>query len=96
MSLEDPVNKADFIKKVSTKLKLKQSEVEKVLNTAFSEIKTSVKKGESVKLSGFGTFEKQKHKPRNAKNPQTGKCFIVGSKWHPKFRPSSDFKNLIS
>jgi DNA-binding protein HU-beta len=58
-------------------------------------IKKAVKKGDDVKLVGFGTFTKAKRKARTGRNPQTGKAIKIPAAWVPKFRPGAEFKTLL-
>ena len=66
-----------------------------VYETDADTVRKSVKKGEDVKLVGFGTFTKAKRKARTGRNPQTGKAIKIPAAWHPKFRPGAEFKALV-
>ena len=48
-----------------------------------------------MKLVGFGTFTKAKRKARTGRNPQTGKAIKIPATWFPKFRPGSEFKEMV-
>ena len=61
-----------------------------------SEMTKAVKKGDEVKLVGFGTFTKAKRKARTGRNPQTGKEIKIPASWAPKFRPGSEFKSMLN
>ncbi len=89
------MTKAEFIQKVAKNTRYTQYQVEKVISEAFQLIQAEVRKGEVIKIAGFGTFEKQKHKSRKIKTPQKDTCIEIPSMWYPKFRPSEYFKNFI-
>ena len=90
------MNKAQLIERVSKDTELTKADTERVLDCFMDTIKRSVKKGDDVKLVGFGTFTKSKRKARTGRNPQTGKAIKIPAAWYPKFRPGTDFKSLLN
>ena len=89
------MNKQQLIEKVAADAHLSKAQTELVLNCAFDNIKKCVKKGDDVKLVGFGTFTKSKRKARIGRNPQTGKTIKIPAAWAPKFRAGSEFKEMV-
>lgn len=89
------MNKQQLIEKIATESKMTKAQTEVLLNCAFDNIKKAVKKGDDVKLVGFGTFTKAKRKARIGRNPQTGKAIKIPAAWHPKFRPGAEFKASV-
>ncbi|MBT4763290.1 MAG: HU family DNA-binding protein [Bdellovibrionaceae bacterium] len=89
------MNKAQLIEKLAKENDATKAETERFLDATIDIIKKSVKKGDEVKLVGFGTFAKHKRKARMGRNPQTGKAIKIPAAWYPKFRPGSDFKSLL-
>ncbi len=86
------MNKLQLIEKISFETKMSKSQIECILDCTINNIKKAVKKGDNVKLVGFGTFTKAKHKARTGRNPQTGKVIKIPAAWFPKFRASNVFK----
>ena len=89
------MNKQQLIERIATDTNLSKSHTEMVLNCAFKKKKKCVKKGDDVKLVGFGTFTKSKRKARMGRNPQTGKAIKIPAAWAPKFRAGSEFKEMV-
>jgi DNA-binding protein HU-beta len=89
------MNKQELIEKLASETKMPKTQCEAVLNATFDSIKKAVKKGDDVKLVGFGTFTKTKRKARMGRNPQTGKEIKIPASWAPKFRPGSEFKGML-
>lgn len=87
------MNKAQFVEKISDKSDFTKADVEKLLDAALEVIRQAVKKGDEVKLVGFGTFTKTKRKARKGHNPQTGEEIKIQAAWVPKFRAGTDFRN---
>jgi DNA-binding protein HU-beta len=90
------MNKMQLIEKIAKETSLTKTQAEAVLNSAFGQIKTAVKKGDDVKLVGFGTFTKNKRKARMGRNPQTGKAIKIPAAWAPKFRAGAEFKAICN
>ena len=89
------MNKAELIEKVATEVGLTKAQTERMLDATMDIVKKTVKKGDEVKLVGFGTFTKAKRKARMGRNPQTGKAIKIPACWFPKFRPGAEFKAII-
>ncbi len=89
------MNKQQLIEKIATEANCTKAQVENILNCAFENIKKTVKKGDDVKLVGFGTFTKSKRKARMGRNPQTGKAIKIPAAWAPKFRAGAEFKEMV-
>ncbi len=89
------MNKAELVEKVAKQTSMTKANIEAVLDSVMSTITKSVKKGEEVKLVGFGTFTKTKRKARTGRNPNTGKTIQIPAAWTPKFKPGTDFKNIV-
>jgi len=89
------MNKAELIEKIAKATELTKAQTERVLDNTLDIIRKSVKKGDEVKLVGFGTFAKTKRKARKGRNPQTGKEIKIPAAWYPKFRPGAEFKSML-
>lgn len=89
------MNKAQLIERVAKECDTTKAETERMLDSTIDIIRRSVKKGDDVKLVGFGTFTKTKRKARTGRNPQTGKAIKIPAAWHPKFRPGTEFKGML-
>ena len=67
-------------------------DVERIVNTIFSEITKSLASGNRVELRGFGAFSVQKRKERIGRNPRTGDSVKVQSKHIPRFKMGKELK----
>ncbi len=90
------MNKAQLIEKIATETNVSKAQAEAFLDCTMENIKKSVKKGDDVKLVGFGTFTKAKRKARTGRNPQTGKAIKIPASWAPKFRAGAEFKSMVN
>ena len=89
------MNKAQLVEKIAHQTETTKAQTERMLDATVDIIRKSVKKGDEVKLVGFGTFTKTKRKARVGRNPQTGKAIKIPAAWYPKFRPGSEFKSMV-
>jgi len=90
------VDKRDLVNAVSVASDLPRSVVNRVIKETMDSVVFAVAAGESVRLSGFGTFEIQRRAPRTARNPRTNQQLVVPEKNIPRFRPSPVFKDAVS
>ena len=78
------MNKTDLLSEMSKVLESKK-QAEAVLDSLLRQISQALKKGESVTLTGFGTFKVSKRKARKGRNPRTGESIKIAAKKVPRF-----------
>jgi DNA-binding protein HU-beta len=71
------MNKSQLIKSVADKSELSQKQVSEAWNLIEATIVESLKAGEKVQLSGFGTFEVRERAERKGRNPKPGDVVSV-------------------
>lgn len=71
------MNKSQLIKSVAEKSELSQKQVSEALSLIEATLIDSLKAGEKVQLSGFGTFEVRERAERKGRNPKTGEVVTV-------------------
>ena len=79
------MNKQQLCAQISKQTKMPKSKVLSVLDSCFGEIEKSLKKGQEVRLVGFGTWKKIRRKARPGRNPQTGKKLTIKARNVAKF-----------
>jgi DNA-binding protein HU-beta len=90
------VNKQDLIDSVAKSADLSKAAAGRALDAAIAAIKTSLKKGGSVTLVGFGTFSVSKRAARSGRNPRTGATIKIKAAKVPKFRPGKALKDAVN
>lgn len=88
------MNKGDLVKEVA-KITNTKKEALSAINCIFSTITKTLKKKETVTLSGFGTFKVNKRKARNGSHPQTGEAIKIKAKYVPKFTAGKALKDAV-
>ncbi len=90
------MNKAELIQAVSEKADVSHLDAENVVEELLKLIEKTVAKGEEVKLSGFGIFEKRNRKERKGTNPADGSHIVIPASATVAFRPSKCFKAKVN
>lgn len=90
------MNKSQLIEQVAERLEMSRKDAAEVVEAVISAITESVAKGEKVAISGFGIFEQVFRQARIGRNPRTGETVKIGAVTLPKFRPGTEFKNIVS
>jgi len=67
-------------------------DVERIVNTIFNEISSSLASGKRVELRGFGAFSVQHRKERVGRNPRTGESVNVEEKYIPRFKTGKELR----
>ena len=90
------MNKAKLIELVAAKTKTTKTQSELILDATLKVIQETLKKGDEVKLVGFGTFSKSARKSRQGRNPKTGESVKIPSAYVPRFKPGKDLKDSLN
>lgn len=90
------MNKAALIEHMAKETKLPKTACKNAVESFISAIETTLKKGKSVVLTGFGTFTVMKRKERVGINPATGQKMKIAAKRVPKFKPGKKLKDIVS
>ena len=90
------MNKADLISAVATVTGETKKVVADVVDATLAEVSSALADGESVRLSGFGTFEVRHRAARTARNPRTGEPVPLAARRAPTFRPSPALRSIVA
>lgn len=90
------MNKQQLVERVSKKTKLPKSRVLTVIDNIFDSISFSLKKGEDVRMVGFGSWRKIRRKKRRGRNPQTGKSLSIPARNVAKFHMGQHLFDLMN
>ncbi len=89
------MNKQELISKIADSAKTTKSEAASVLDSFIDVITKSLKKGNDVRLTGFGTFTVTKRKATQGRNPRTGQTIKIAASNQPKFRAGKSLKDAV-
>ncbi len=71
-------------------------DVERIVNTVFSEITTALSEGNRVELRGFGAFSVKQRAARIGRNPRTGEAVAIDEKWTPFFKAGKEMRERLN
>jgi nucleoid DNA-binding protein len=89
------MNKSDMIDHIAAQTKLTKKAVADVLEAFMDGVMATVKKGDAVTFTGFGTYKPMQRKARTGRNPQTGAEIQIPARTVPVFRPGKEFKDMV-
>ena len=90
------MTKADLVDLIHERVGTSKKEACEVVEAVFKIIEDSLRRGEKVKLSGFGSFIVNHKHARRGRNPQTGVTIVIDSRRVLSFKPSQVLKNLVA
>jgi len=90
------MNKQELCASVAKQTKMPKSQIMSVLDSTFEEISRSLKKGQPVRLVGFGTWKRVNRKARKGRNPQTGKEIRINARKVAKFSMGQGLSDLLN
>lgn len=89
------MNRVELIEHIAGAHELSKAEAGRVLATVLDAVVTTVKKGGTVTLPGFGTFKQTARAARSGRNPATGDKIKIAAAKLPKFTAGSAFKAAV-
>ena len=89
------LTRADLYEAVYQKVGLSRSESSDLVESVISEICDAAVRGETIKLSSFGTFTVRSKKERIGRNPKTGQEAPITPRRVMVFKPSNILKDRV-
>jgi DNA-binding protein HU-beta len=90
------MNKNDLIAAVSAASGLARNDSVKAVEGVFESITGALRKGDEVRLVGFGTFSVAKRKASTGRNPRTGEPMKIKASSQPKFKAGKGLKDAVN
>jgi DNA-binding protein HU-beta len=89
------MNKQDVITEVANRAGLNRSDASRAVETMLEVITDALKRGDEVRLVGFGNFSVTRRKASVGRNPRTGEPIQLDSSAQPKFRSGKVLKEAV-
>jgi DNA-binding protein HU-beta len=90
------MNKGELVSAVAEKTGLSKPQATDAVDAALEAVAEALKKGEDVKLVGFGTFTVADRPAGEARNPRTGEKVQVPASKAPKFKAGAGLKDAVN
>lgn len=90
------MNKNDLVAAVSTDTGLSKADAAKAVDGVFSTVAGALRRGDDVRLVGFGTFSVVNRKASVGRNPRTGATIQIPASRQPKFKAGKGLKQSVN
>lgn len=89
------MNKSDLVNLIAARTELKKHDINQVINSLVDIIIESVTAGKSIKIIGFGKFDRITRKARVGMNPHAGERINLPEKKAVRFSAGKPFKDAL-
>lgn len=89
------MNKNELVAQVADAAGLTKTDAAKAVDAVFDMITDALKKGDDVRLVGFGTFNVARRAASTGRNPRTGATIAIAASNQPKFKAGKALKDSV-
>jgi DNA-binding protein HU-beta len=90
------MKKTDVVNAVADAADLSKADAGRALDAVINVITKALKSGDSVTLTGFGTFALRTRAARQGRNPQTGATIKIKESKNPGFKAGKALKDAVN
>lgn len=90
------MNKLDLIAEVAKNTGLTKTDATKATDALLDAVTAALKKGDEVRLVGFGTFSVASREATTGRNPRTGEEIKIAASKQPKFKAGQVLKDALN
>ncbi|MBU1223455.1 MAG: integration host factor subunit alpha [Hydrogenophilales bacterium 12-63-5] len=90
------MNRKELIEALAAKTESTKADAERNVGALIDIISGTLKKGDSLSLVGFGTFEVRKRAARTGRNPKTGEALKIKAAKVPAFKAGATLKAAVN
>lgn len=90
------LTKIDMIDMIHTDLGFQKKESSELLESLFTIMKDTLASGETIKISGFGSFIVKQKADRRGRNPANGEAITIAARKIVTYKVSSVLKERIN
>jgi len=90
------MNKSELVAAIAESAEITKADASRALQALLDTVTTSLAKGDSVSLTGFGNFSVAKRAARTGRNPRTGKELKIAAKTVAKFKAGKGLSDAVN
>ncbi len=90
------MNKGDFVNAVAEAAELSKADAARSVDAMIDVISSTLKKGDTITLVGFGTFSVRARAARQGLNPQTREPIKIKASNNPAFKAGKALKDAVN
>ena len=90
------VNKNELVSALASKTDMSKNAATNAVDTMIDVVTRALRKGDDVRLVGFGTFYVTRRAASKGRNPRTGEPIMIKASKQPKFKAGKGLKDAVN
>ena len=90
------MNKTELVAAIAESAGITKADASRALQALLETVTTAMSKGDSVSLTGFGTFSVAERAARTGRNPSNGKSLKIAAKKVAKFKAGKGLSQAVN
>ncbi|MEK9827585.1 MAG: HU family DNA-binding protein [Alphaproteobacteria bacterium] len=90
------MNKNELVAAVAEEAGITKADAGNAIDAVFNAIEGALKKGDDVRIVGFGTFAVASRAATTGRNPRTGETIQIKASKQPKFKAGKGLKDALN
>jgi DNA-binding protein HU-beta len=90
------VDRSQLVEQVAKDTGLGRADARRAVESVIATVQASLKRGEDVRLTGFGRFSVVKRAARRGRNPRTGEPLRIRAGRAARFTPGAGLKQAVA
>ena len=90
------MTKSELLTEVAAKASLTKASADAAVNAVLSTITDALANGDTVTLTGFGTFSTRQREARQGRNPRTGESIAIAASSVPTFKAGKALRDAVN
>lgn len=90
------MTQAELIDALAERADLSRATAGKTLNALIGVVADALKRGDEVRIAGFGTFAVAERSERQGRNPQTGETITIAASRGARFTAAKAIKDALN
>lgn len=90
------MNKSELVTAIADAAGITKADASRALQALLESLTTAMTNGDSVSLTGFGSFSVNERAARTGRNPSNGKALKIAAKKVAKFKPGKALKEALA
>ncbi len=86
--MESKLTKADIVREITQKTKMREEDVQYIIEEFMKTINRGLTKGQNIYLRGFGTFYLKKRAQKIGRDIKNNKPVVIPEHYIPAYKPS--------
>ena len=90
------MNKTELADAVAAAANLSKADGARAVEAVIDSITNTLRRGDTVSLVGFGTFQVKQRNARTGRNPRTGETIQIAASKVPSFKAGKGLKDAVN